>query len=126
MSGDCINGTIAVTYNLPPGMYSTGYTFATVANAGTVIVEVVPWVDHEQTQLADTSFKFLKVGATTATTNVSVNTTSTKTGQAGMVIPAGDQYGAAAPVPCVHGYQISIESTSSVGSWEINFIASEL
>jgi hypothetical protein len=126
IEGSLINGTISVTYNLPPGMYATGYAVQTSGNTAPVVFKVTPWVDHAQTLLADSNFKFLKVGATTATTNVSLAATTTHRGQVGMVIPAGDQYGAAAPVMCVHGFQIDTTSTAAVGTYKIHFVASEI
>lgn len=126
VDGLCASGTVTFDVNLPPGAFATGFTAFTEANDAAVVFKVTPYVDHDQTLLANSSFKFLLVGATTATTNVTIAITSTKIGVAGMVVPAGDQYGAAAPVLCVHGYQVEVGNTGSTGTWDLAFVATEI
>ena len=126
VAGDCASGTATFNYNLPPGAFATGFTFEAAGTDQEVIATVTPWVDHDQTLLADSNFKFILVGATSATTNVTLAATGTRVGVAGMVVPTGDQYGAAAPVVCVHGYQIVVDTTSTSGTWKIAFSAVEI
>lgn len=125
-SGSCAAGTITFNVNLPAGSWAIGFSLMGVANDKPFVATVAPWVDHEQTVLSSTSYKFLKTGGTTATTILSVASTSTKLGHTGVLIPAGDQYGAAAPVIVVHGAQITIASTATTGTWELAYTAVEI
>jgi len=100
-------GTVTSTLDLPASAWAIGLGVLVSTSDGTVTIKAAPWADHDQT-VADGNFKFLKTGATTATTNITLAATSTSLGYTGMVVPAGDQYGAAAPIISVHGSQLTI------------------
>jgi hypothetical protein len=118
-------GTTTHVLNLPAGAFAMGITVETVANGGTVVANVTPFVDDAQTITAG-KFKFLSTGATTASTNITLAATSTKRGYHGVIIPAGDQYGAAAPILAIHGMKIEVTAASSVGTAEVHYTAVEL
>lgn len=126
VSGACSAGTVTFNVDTPRGAWAYGFAFEVVANDAPVVVTLTPWVDREQTLLADSSYKFLKTGNTTATTNLTMAITSTKIGAAGVIIPAGDQYGAAAPILPVYGAQVTISTTASTGTWEATYSGVEI
>lgn len=125
ISYDCASGTVSQALTLPASAFAIGLAVHNVANAGTVTITAAPYADHDQT-VTDGSYKFLKTGAATATTNISIAATSTEAGWTGMVVPAGDQYGAAAPIITVHGSQLSITTASVTGALTIAYSAVEL
>ena len=126
INGSCSAGTVTFDVNLPAGAWAIGLSFQGNANDQAVVASVSPWVDHEQTVISSTGYKVLKTGDTTATTNLTLAITSTKVGHTGMLIPAGDQYGAAAPVIVVHGAQVTISTTATTGTWELSYSAVEI
>ena len=105
-------GTVQSTLNLPASGWAIGLGVVVSTSDGTVTITAKPWADHDQT-VTDGAYKFLKTGATTATTNITIAATSTSLGYTGVVIPAGDQYGAAAPVIAVHGSQLTITAAGT-------------
>ena len=128
-SGSCsaISGSTNLTISLPRSAYAIGITAHCVSNDQPVVFKVAKWVDEEQTIVADSSYKFLKTGGSTATTNVTVPTaTATQVGQSLILIPAGDQYGAAAPALPIYGVQVTITTTATTGTWNFSYSAVEI
>jgi hypothetical protein len=105
-------GTVQSTLDLPASGWAIGLGMIVSSSDGTVTITAAPWADHDQSVIG-TSYKFLATGASTATTNISVAATSTSLGYTGMVVPAGDQYGAAAPIIAVHGSQLTITAAGT-------------
>lgn len=125
-SGACSAGTITFPSNLPQGTYAVGWAVKTSGNDQAVVFTVTPWVDRAQTLASVNSYKFLVTGGTTATTNITMAITSTVRGNTGVLIPAGDQYGAAAPVIVVHGAEVTVGTTATTGTWELSYTAVEI
>lgn len=105
-------GTVQSTLDLPASGWAIGLAVLVSTSDGTVTIKAMPWADHEQT-VSDGNFKFLKTGASTATTNITLAATSTSIGYTGVVVPAGDQYGAAAPIITVHGSKLEVTAAGT-------------
>ena len=117
---------VAVPTQLPSGAYSMQLNIWATDLDKPVVIKVQPYVDDLQT-LVDGSFKFLEIGATTATTNITVEAnTSTAKGYVRIVIPAGDQYGAAAPALTLFGAQYTVVTTATTGILKIAVLAVEI
>ena len=114
-----------VDFNLPPGSYTIGISVWGDANSATCTLTVAPYVDSAQSLIAGNN-KFLAVGAATAAATITVPAaTSTAVGGQYMLIQAGDQYGAAAPVVVVNGAQMTINCTVTTGTIHWDYVAME-
>ena len=121
-TGSCSAGTATDTVNLLAGALVVGVSLEVSNTDKTVVLTAQPWSDHAQSVLADTSFKLLKVGASTATTNLTMAATATgDLGSVAVLIPAGDQYGAAAPIVIQHGMQFTVATTATTGTWRLTY-----
>ena len=121
-----ISGTSVFPISLPPSGYAIGMTVEIAAMDQDVLLTAAPYVDHYQTY-TNGAFKFLQTGGTTAAVTVTFAATATgKVGWCGVLVPAGDQYGAAAPVVTVHGTQVTLGSTATTGTFKIAYTAVEI
>ena len=118
-------GTTVPT-QLPAGVYAAQISVWATALDQPAVIKIQPYADDAQT-LVDGSYKFLAIGAATATTNITIEAnTATAKGYVRVLIPSGDQYGAAAPVMTVFGSQYTVTTTATTGIIKIALTAVEL
>ena len=126
-SGSCSAGTVTFNSALPNSAFAVGAAAYAVGNDQPVVITSYQYADRDQTITGDSSYKFLKTGESTATTNLTIPTaTATQVGITGALIPAGDQYGLAAPVLPVYGAKITVDTTATTGTWYLAYSAVEL
>ena len=115
----------SVDFNLPPGAYSIQVSVWGASNDKPATLTIAPYVDPAQTLLAGNN-KFLAIGSTTAAVTITVPTaTATAVGAQYLIIQAGDQYGAAAPVMSLAGSKMTIATTATSGVLHYSYIAME-
>jgi len=86
---------------------------------------VAPYVDSAQS-LVGPDNNFLVIGGTTVAATITVPAaTATAVGSQYLIVQAGDQYGAAAPVMVVNGAQMTLAITSVTGTLHWDFVAVE-
>ena len=111
---------------LPGGAYSAAISVHGVALDRPVVLTIKPYADEAQT-LVDGAYKFLEIGGTTATTNITIEAnTATAKGYVRILVPAGDQYGAAAPIVSIFGSQYTLSTTATTGILTIATLAVEM
>ena len=120
-----VTPTGTVDFNLPPGAYSIAISVWGDSNGATATMTVAPYVDSAQS-LVGPDNNFLVIGGTTVAATITVPAaTATAVGSQYLIVQAGDQYGAAAPVMVVNGAQMTLAITSVTGTLHWDFVAVE-
>lgn len=125
-TGSTAAGTLVVPVAWSPAAYAIGMSMVVSANDTTVTVNLVPYADDAQTKVAG-EYQFLLTGAATAASTLTFAATATGTAAwHGVIVPTGDQYGAAAPIMSLHGSRLTMGTTGSTGSFTLTYLAVEL
>ena len=119
-------GGAAVPVQLPQGAYVAEIHAWATALDQPVTIKVEPYVDPGQT-LTSGSYKFLEIGSGTATTNITMEAnTATAKGYVRVMVPSGDQYGAAAPLLSLFGSRYVLTTSATTGIINLAVVSVEI